>query len=126
MAERTEQYRKILAELSTTMSKIIDTGEFGTITLITSPSGRDFSAGDLKGWASPDLREQHTTPEILLVPLLSLVKVLLGRENVGPEALHQLVMSVAVDMGVAAVITVDEEGNAVLNGTILDDDIPQA
>jgi hypothetical protein len=126
MAERSEQYRTILAELSTTMSKMIDTGEFGTITLITSPSGRDFSAGDLKGWASPDLREKRDTPEILLVPLLSLLKVLLGREGVRPEALHQLVMRVAIDMGVAAMITVDEEGNAVMDGIILDDDIPQA
>lgn len=126
MAERTDKYKQIIRDLSGTMTKAIDSGEFGAITVISSPSDRELSAGDVKGWASPAMREKYETPEILMIAVLSLVRVLLAKEGVPPEALHQLVMRVALDLGVAAMIVVDEEGNPVFDGTIMDDDIPQA
>jgi hypothetical protein len=125
MADRTEQYRKTIDDFAAAAVDAIDSGEFGAITIISSPSDRPWSAGDVKGWASPELREKYDTPQILLTAVLSLVRVLLGKEGVPPDVLHQLVMRVAMDLGVAAVIVVDVEGNAVFDGTD-DDDIPQA
>lgn len=125
---RDPKYRKLVDDIGDYVNRVVSRDNddaFGSMVLISCPKGQDLTSGDIKGWASPGEREKYATPELLMMAFYSLTIVLLAKEEVGPEALHRLVMSAAIKTGMAAMVVIDEEGNAVFDST-LDDDIPQA
>lgn len=119
------KYRELIEELGAYVSRKIDEewkDSFGSMVLISAPRGTSTHHGDVTGWAAPEVRATKDTEEILLHGFFSLAITLIGYEGASPNALHKLVMAAAVQLGVASVIVVDEEGNAVFD----DSDLPQA
>jgi len=129
MAERTEAYRKMIDEIAAHVGKVInhdDSKTFGSMVLISTQFGKELTSGDVKGWASPAMREKFKTPDMLMMAFFSLVMVLLDKEKVNPEALHKLVMAGAIKTGAAPVIVIDDDGEVVFSTMIGGKDIPQA
>jgi len=122
------KYTEMIEELGAYVSRKIEEewkDSFGSMVLISAPRGTSNHHGDVTGWAAPEVRATRRPEEILLHGFFSLAITLIGHEEVTPEALHKLVMAAAVQLGMATVIVVDEEGNAVFDGTD-DSDLPQA